>query len=98
MAVIPRISMLRGVIPVLLGLTLPLLGATSSPTEVGPQPIPAPLDVAPHVDLAAERGNLLLIGGSLGEQRTILNRFVHLADPDRDGPRRALVAVVTASS
>jgi hypothetical protein len=50
------------------------------------------------VDLAAQSGNLVLIGGSLGEQRTIINRFVKLADPDGDGPRPALVAAITASS
>ena len=43
-------------------------------------------------------GSLVLIGGNLKEDATILQRIVDLADPDGDGPAKARIAIVTAAS
>jgi cyanophycinase len=54
----------------------------------------APKTVAP----TAPDGSLVLIGGNLKEDATILQRIVDLADPDGDGPERARIAIVTAAA
>ena len=68
---------------------LVVLGAAAQATE--------PLSPSP-VEAAPPAGRLMLIGGNMGENRAILSTFVRLADPDGDGPMRANIAVVTASS
>jgi len=78
-------------------LALPVLALSGPATAGALVSVPAP-EPAPGGDAPSHNGHLLLIGGSLGEQRTILKRFVRMSDPDGDGPRRARVAVVTASS
>jgi cyanophycinase len=54
----------------------------------------APKTIAP----TAPDGSLVLIGGNLKEDATILQRIVDLADPDGDGPEKARIAIVTAAS
>ena len=88
-------------IAALAALALPLQASGSPGSAAAAVASSAP--VAPHtldqgVVLPVQQGHLLLIGGALGEQRTILERFVRLADLDGDGPHPARVAVVTASS
>lgn len=54
----------------------------------------APKAAAP----TAPDGSLVLIGGNLKEDATILQRIVDLADPDGDGPQQARIAIVTAAA
>ncbi|MGR2753384.1 cyanophycinase [Agromyces arachidis] len=54
----------------------------------------APRTAAP----TAPDGSLVLIGGNLKEDATILQRIVDLADPDGVGPEKARIAIVTAAA
>jgi cyanophycinase len=54
----------------------------------------APKSAAP----TSPDGSLVLIGGNLKEDATILQRIVDLADPDGDGPQKARIAIVTAAA
>ncbi|KZE92881.1 Cyanophycinase [Agromyces sp. NDB4Y10] len=59
----------------------------------------SPAVAAPkHGTTSAPAGSLVLIGGNLKENATILQRIVDLADPDGDGPAKARIAIVTAAS
>lgn len=58
----------------------------------------SPATAAPSAASDSNVGSLVLIGGNLEEDATILQRIVDLADPDGDGPERARIAIVTAAA
>jgi cyanophycinase len=58
----------------------------------------SPATAAPAAASDSNAGSLVLIGGNLKEDATILQRIVDLADPDGDGPGVARIAIVTAAS
>jgi cyanophycinase len=58
----------------------------------------SPATAAPFAASDSNAGSLVLIGGNLKEDATILQRIVDLADPDGDGPERARIAIVTAAA
>jgi cyanophycinase len=58
----------------------------------------SPATAAPSAASDSNVGSLVLIGGNLKEDATILQRIVDLADPDGDGPERARIAIVTAAA
>jgi len=58
----------------------------------------SPATAAPAAASDSNAGSLVLIGGNLKEDATILQRIVDLADPDGDGPAVARIAIVTAAS
>lgn len=47
---------------------------------------------------APPAGTLVLIGGALNEDATILQRIADLADPDGDGPQTGRIALITAAA
>ncbi|MFC5788720.1 hypothetical protein EDM22_15575 [Agromyces tardus] len=69
---------------------------TAAPAAAAPAATPVATAGAAASDSNA--GSLVLIGGNLKEDATILQRIVDLADPDGDGPATARIAIVTAAS
>jgi len=71
----------------------PLLATLCAASLLGGLAATTPASAAPREPDPA--GTLVLIGGALDENATILERIARLADPDGDGPQAGRIALIT---
>lgn len=74
----------------------PLLATLCAASLLGGLAATTPASAAPREPDPA--GTLVLIGGALDENATILERIARLADPDGDGPQAGRIALITAAA